>query len=305
VANIGLAFVNPAPDITPDFAQRMARKTEEAGLHSFWINDRINYDNLEPLAVVSAAAAVTRRIKIGTSVLLVPLRSPVLLAKTLASIDFISGGRLILGAGLGNRRDDYDAVEIPFERRGARLAESIHLMKRLWREEKVSHSGNFFHVEDLSVGPRPVQPSIPIWLGGSADSVLRRTARLADGFMCGSSGWQNFPALWEKIASNAAGIGRNPEQIEKAALNFMVIDENRERAIAAGEAYLLRYYGRISVDVGKNMVVGSPSACAERLAAMFDKGLQTVILGMIMPDLGQIDLLAGKVLPELYGRKTA
>ena len=296
--------MNPAPEVQPDFVPQVAQRIEETWLHSFWINDRINYDNLEPLTVLSAAAAVTRRIKIGASVLLAPLRPPVLLAKTLASMDFISGGRLILGVGLGNRQDDYDAVQIPFERRGARLAESIRLMRRLWREEKVNHHGNFFHVEDLSVGPRPVQSSIPIWMGGSADSVLRRTASLADGFMCGSSGWQNFPALWEKIASYAADIGRDPEQIERAALNFIAIDENRERAIAAGEAYLLRYYGKISVDVGKNMVVGSPSACAERIGAMLEKGLQTVILGMIMPDLRQIDLLAGKVLPELYGRKT-
>jgi alkanesulfonate monooxygenase SsuD/methylene tetrahydromethanopterin reductase-like flavin-dependent oxidoreductase (luciferase family) len=120
VVNLGLSFITPAPQVAPDFFLQLAKQCEQLGLHSLWINDRLVFDNFEPLAALAAAAGATRKIKLGTSVLLLPYRRPVLLAKTLATIDFISQGRLTLGVGIGNRESDYDAVEVPFERRGAR-----------------------------------------------------------------------------------------------------------------------------------------------------------------------------------------
>ena len=113
-------------------------------MHSLWLNDRLVYDNLEPLAALAAAAGATSRIRLGTSVLLLPYRRPVLLAKTLATIDFISQGRLTLGVGVGNREADYDAVGVPYDRRGARGLESIQLMRRLWQEDNVTFVGKIF-----------------------------------------------------------------------------------------------------------------------------------------------------------------
>jgi alkanesulfonate monooxygenase SsuD/methylene tetrahydromethanopterin reductase-like flavin-dependent oxidoreductase (luciferase family) len=143
VVNLGLSFITPAPQVAPDFFLQLAKQCEQLGLHSLWINDRLVFDNFEPLAALAAAAGATRKIKLGTSVLLLPYRRPVLLAKTLATIDFISQGRLTLGVGIGNRESDYDAVEVPFERRGARGLECIQLMRRLWQEDTVSFRGNF------------------------------------------------------------------------------------------------------------------------------------------------------------------
>jgi alkanesulfonate monooxygenase SsuD/methylene tetrahydromethanopterin reductase-like flavin-dependent oxidoreductase (luciferase family) len=108
----------------------LVKQCELLGLHSLWVNDRLVYDNFEPLAALAAAAGATRKIQLGTSVLLLPYRQPVLLAKTLATIDFISQGRLTLGMGVGNRESDYDAVQVPFEQRGARGLECIQLMRR-------------------------------------------------------------------------------------------------------------------------------------------------------------------------------
>lgn len=278
----------------------MAQRAEEIGIHSFWVNDRITYDNLEPLTVIAAAAAVTQKIKLGTSILLAALRPPVLLAKTLASIDYLSGGRLIIGVGFGGSKSEFEAVEIAFDGRGSRAVEQIRLMKRLWHENHVDHQGRFFQVADLTIGPRPSQrPHPPIWMGGAADAVLRRVGRMADGYICGTGSLQRFPAVWEKISAYAVEARRDPSQIEKAGITYIAIDEDKRRAAAACEAYLKRYYGRVIVDIESQMAIGPPGACAEHLASIFEKGLNTLILRVIIPDLRQLDLLGEKVLTIL------
>lgn len=278
----------------------MAKKADEIGLHSFWVNDRVVYDNLDPLTVVAAAAAVSQKINIGTSILLAVLRQPVLLAKTLASIDFISGGRLVVGMGLGGRKDDFEAAEVAFEKRGPRLSESISLLKRLWSGEQITHSGTFYQVTNSAIGPKPVQsPHPPIWLGGTADGALRRVARLGDGYICGTSGLQRFPEIWEKICGYAVETGREPSRIARAGLNFLAVDEDRNRAIGACEDYFEQYYGHVHMDVGSNMVVGPPASCAERIREILGKGVDTLILGLINPDVRQLDVLGERILPLL------
>ena len=239
MANLGLSFISPVSQVVPDFFLQLAKKTEEVGLSSFWINDRIVYDNFEPLSALAAAAGATSRIKLGTSILLLPLRRPVLLAKTLATIDYIAQGRLTSGSAVGNRTSDYEAVDVPFHRRGARSLECIQLMRRLWQEECVSFEGEFFHINEVSLGPKPhTTRLIPIWMGGGAETVLKRTARFADGYICSTSSLPNFSTIWEKISSYAKAIGRDPAHIEKAGLNYLAISEDKGRAVAACEASL-------------------------------------------------------------------
>lgn len=300
MSKIGLCFVNPFPQIRPGHVTTAAKKCEEMGLHSFWTIDRIAYDNLEPFTLLATAAAVTKKIRIGTSVFLAGLRHPALLAKTVATLDFLSGGRVTLGIGFGSRENDFAALEIPFEHRGSRAEEAILLAKRLWQEEAVTHKGRFFHVANLTIGPRPLQsPHPPIWMGGSAESVLRRVGRLADGYICGSSAIQDFASIWAKISGSALAAGRDPKQIERAALTFMAIDDNKARAVEACAAYLQRYYGAVRMDVEKHLLVGPAEACAERIRSFFSKGLDTLIIGPATADLKQLDLLAEKVLPLL------
>lgn len=298
MGKVGLCFVNPAPRIASGFVTAMAKKCDEAGLDTFWTIDRIAYDNLEPLTLLAAAAAVTKKIRLGTSVLLPGVRHPVILAKTVASLDFLSGGRVTLGVGFGSRTNDFSAVEIPFEGRGSRAEEAIKLMRRLWTEEGVTHEGRFFKVANVTVGPPTVQkPHPPIWMGGGADPALKRAARLATGYICGSSAIPEFSKIWEKIEGFAKVAGRDPAEIEKAALTFMAIDGNKSKAIEACEAYLKRYYGTVRADVEKHFVVGAPEACAEKIGSMFAQGPQTLIIGMTIADLRQVDLFAEKVLP--------
>jgi probable F420-dependent oxidoreductase len=297
MANIGLAFVSPAPLTKPENVVNFAKKCEAMGLHSMWTIDRIAYDNLEPLTILAAAAGATQSIKLGTSVLLPALRHPALLAKIVATLDFISNGRVTLGVGYGSRQSDFSAVEVPYEGRGSRAAECVQLMKRLWAEENVTHKGRFFNVQNLTLGPRPVQSSIPIWSGGSAEVALKRAGTWADGFICGSSAIPEFSTTWEKVAHYARAAGRNPNQIEKAGLTFMAINDDTAKAVKTLEGYVMRYYGRLRADVASTSLVGPAEAVAERIQAFFSRGLDTLIIGTADPDPKQLDLFAAKVLP--------
>ena len=303
MANIGLCFVNPAPLTKPENVVNFAKKCEAMGLHSIWTIDRIAYDNLEPLILLAAVAGATQKIRIGTSVLLPGLRHPALLAKIVATLDFISNGRLTIGVGFGSRENDFTAVEVPFEGRGSRAVECIQLMKRLWTEEKVTHKGRFFNVQNLTLGPRPIQqPHPPIFTGGSAEIALKRAGTWANGFICGSSAIPEFPTTWERIAQYARAAGRNPNEIEKAGLTFMVINENTAKAIETLNSYVMRYYGRLRGDVASTSLVGSATAVVDRIEAFLSRGLDTLIIGLADPDPKQLDLFGEKVLPNLKSR---
>ena len=300
MANIGLAWVNPAPLTKPENVVNFAKKCEAMGCHSMWTIDRIVYDNLEPLTVLAAAAGATQKIRLGTSVLLANLRHPSHVAKIISTLDFISNGRLTVGLGFGSRENDYKAVEIPFEHRGSRAVEQVQLMKRLWTEDNVIHKGRFYNVENLTVGPKPIQkPHPPIWTGGSADVALKRAGTWADGFICGSSAIPDFPATWEKISGYATAAGRDPNKINKAGLTFMAIDDDQNKAVKTVEDYVMRYYGRLRVDVANTSLVGAPSAIIDRIGAFLSKGLDTLIIGLADPDPRQLDLFGEKVLPKV------
>lgn len=300
MAHIGLAWVNPAPLTKPENVVNFAKKCEAMGCQSMWTIDRIAYDNLEPLTVLAAAAGVTQRIRLGTSVLLGNLRHASHVAKIVSTLDFISNGRVTLGLGFGSRESDYKALEIPFEHRGSRAVEQVQLMKRLWSEDSVTFKGKFYNVENLSVGPKPIQkPHPPIWTGGSAEVALKRAGTWADGFICGSSAIPEFPSTWEKIAGYARAAGRDPNRIRKAGLTFMAIHDDQSKAVRAVEDYVMRYYGRLRADVANTSLVGSPAAVTERIGAFLSKGLDTLIIGVADPDPRQLDLFGEKVVPQL------
>ncbi len=300
MAHIGLAWVNPAPLTKPENVVNFAKKCEAMGCHSMWSIDRIAYDNLEPLTLLAAAAGATQKIGLGTSVLLGNLRHPSHAAKIIATLDFISNGRLTIGLGFGSRESDYKAVEIPFEHRGSRAVEQVQLMKRLWAEDNVTFHGKFYNVENLSVGPKPIQkPHPPIWTGGSAEVSLKRAGLWADGFICGSSAIADFPSTWEKIAGYAKAAGRDPNTISKASLTFMAIHDDQNKAVKAVEDYVMRYYGRLRADVASTSLVGSPAAVVDRIGAFLSKGLDTLIIGVADPDPKQLDTFGEKVLPKV------
>jgi probable F420-dependent oxidoreductase len=171
----------------------VARQAEALGFDSVWVTDHllvprtfdiIYRDNmLEPIALLSHLAAVTQRVRLGTSVIILPYRQPIIVAKMLATIDQLSHGRLIFGAAVGWMEEEFNALGRPFAERGAMSDEHLRLIRALWTSEVVSFAGKYTHFQDMQASPRPVQqPHPPIWVGGNSRRAQRRVAELGDGW---------------------------------------------------------------------------------------------------------------------------
>ncbi|MBI2867755.1 MAG: TIGR03619 family F420-dependent LLM class oxidoreductase, partial [Chloroflexi bacterium] len=177
----------PFPERGADALWRFVDRAEALGIDSLWLSDRLVGAGLtlEPLTVLAAVAGRTRHMQFGTSVLVLPLRNPVLLAKELATLDFISGGRCLLAVGVGQEDDrSFDAVGVPLAERGRRADEAIVLMRKLWTGERVTFKGKFYQVADVALQPKPARESgPPIWTGGRSQAALRRVGRLGDGWL--------------------------------------------------------------------------------------------------------------------------
>ena len=171
---------------------------------------------MEAFMVLSFAAAVTQRIKLGTSVLVLPQRQPALVAKQVSTLDTLSGGRVRLGVGLGWQRSEFEALQQNFGTRGQQMEEAIELMRAYWRDEQVNYDGTFYQAQAMAMEPKPVQGAkLPIWIGGTKPVALKRIARLADGWMAMRA--PNDPPLEQQIHSlktYAEEAGRNPAEIE-------------------------------------------------------------------------------------------
>jgi probable F420-dependent oxidoreductase len=172
---------------------------------------------LEPLVTLGAISAVTRRIGLGTGVLVLPQRQPALVAKQVATLDVLSSGRVRLGVGVGWQRSEYESLGVPFEERGRRIDEAITLMRRYWTESSVTFRGHFYRAEAMGMDPKPVQPGgPPIWLGGDSEPALRRVGRLGDGWMAmpdSDEAVLSAPQNLAIVKAAAEEAGRDPAKI--------------------------------------------------------------------------------------------
>jgi probable F420-dependent oxidoreductase len=228
----GVHLPHIGPFATPEAIVGVAQKTEELGYHSLWVSDHIvtprkidspypggrypvrpEWPFLEPVSTLLFAAAVTRRVRLGTSVLVITQRQPVLLAKQLATLDFLSGGRLIFGAGAGWMKEEFDALNVPIANHGPRMAEYLEVIHRCWTEDDPSFDGRYYKLGDVGVYPKPVQkPHPPIWVGGMADGALRRVARYGDAWH--AMGPPDVLAEgYAKVKQYAKEYGRDPDDI--------------------------------------------------------------------------------------------
>jgi probable F420-dependent oxidoreductase len=170
----------------------VVRRVEEVGLDSVWVTDHVivphdvdiiyREDMLDPLAMLPWLAGVTERVFLGTSVVILPYRSPIPLAKLLASVDVLSGGRLIVGAAIGWMEGEFAALGVPFKERVSRSEEALTLMRTLWTQERPEVETPRYHLSGVQASPMPLRkPCPPIWIGGMSEGALRRVARLGDG----------------------------------------------------------------------------------------------------------------------------
>ncbi len=203
----------------------LAVEAETLGFASVWTQDHLLNvgrvrDRLEdrpywhPLAVLSAAAVMTSRITLGTSVMVLPYHDPVGLAKYAATLDALCDGRFVLGVGVGALREEFDALGVPFGRRGALTDESIAVMKDLWTSPEPSYAGGRFRFANLRFSPRPVQtPHVPLWIGGSSDAAIRRAARAGDGWHPANVTPAAFADGVQRLRGLAVDAGRDPARL--------------------------------------------------------------------------------------------
>lgn len=214
--DFGLCVPHYGKPVDIEHILTVARSAEELGFASVWVTDHVfvprtldiiyRENMLEPLALLSHLAAVVPRVRLGTSVLILPYRNPIIVAKMLATIDQLSHGRVIFGAAVGWMEEEFRALKVPFAERGALSDESLRIIRALWTQEVVTHQGTFYQYEDMQASPRPVQqPAPPIWIGGNSARARRRVAELGDGWHTSSlnaatmaPGCAHLRELWEQ-----------------------------------------------------------------------------------------------------------
>lgn len=263
----------------------LAERAEQLGYDSVWAGDSLlARPRHEPITLLAAVAARTKRVKLGTAVLLPALRNPVLLAHQIATLDQVSAGRIILGVGIAsdvpNIRAEFRSAGVPFEKRVGTLMEGIRLCKALWGGKPVDWDGRW-HVEKGVLGPTPHQPGGPaIWGGGSAPAALERAARHCDGWFPNGPDAKGWGAQWRQVQAIAREAGRNPNEIEAALYLTLAIDENAARAEERMNSFLSAYYSQRPDVMRKRQACfsGSASAASQWLNGYVEEGARYLVL---------------------------
>lgn len=251
------------PSATGDFIRRSAQAAERAGFSAFWVPehtvlfatypesqypygekplDGANVSIPDPIVAMTWAAAATEKIEIGTGVVILPQHNPLVFAKGLATLDAFSGGRVVLGAGVGWAKEEYAAVGIPWANRGKRMGECIAAMRVLWRNEVSTFQGETVSFKDVYMNPKPVRKDIPILLGGESDAALARVARAADGWFPAGLSIADAPTRIAYLKKLTRAQGRDPEALRLLApiYNTTTLDDlKRWREAGITEFYLI------------------------------------------------------------------
>ena len=280
------------------------QQVEALGLDAVWTEDRIFHDAsmLDPLMPLAAASACTRRIELGTAVLVVTLRAAAVVARQVSTLHHLSGGRVALGVSLGGRPEEYKAVGVPMNRRVTVFRESVAVIQRLLAGEPVDNRGQLFQLEKATVRPAA---RVPLFVGGHAEGALRRAGELADGWIMSPFGTvRDFPRLWRAVQDAARGAGRNPDALVAGRLVYVAVDDDRNRARASLAAFLHGYYGS-RFDVDRHAVFGPAREVAARLAEHVEAGITKLMLGVPSLDLDHLRRVAHEVAPAVRARSAA
>ncbi len=264
--------MNGAPD--PGVFRELAQTAEALGYDSIWAGDHISYRNpiLDVVVALTTFAAVTERITLGAGVVLLPLRHPSVVAKEFSSLDYVSGGRLILGVGVGGEgAKDFEAVGVPVGQRGARTNEAMRALRALFSGSG-TFSGRYFAFEGIEIEPRPAQAGgPPLWVGGRSEPAIERAATLGDGWI----------PLWVSPERFAAGCEQLSEHVVPAVALPAHVGERRHLY----EHLRQRYSGDFSEHVvDRYCIAGSPEECAARLREYLDAGARHVVFNVCEPE---------------------
>lgn len=242
----GIIFANTGTFADAEGARVLAEAAEENGIDSLWTVEHVivpsGYESPypysrsgkmpgpedapipDPLIWLTYVAAVSTRLKLGTGILILPQRNPVVTAKEVATLDRLSGGRVLLGVGVGWLEEEFDALGVPFEERGGRLDEYVAAMRALWSEDKATFQGDFVSFEDCILRPQPADGTVPIHVGGHTDRAARRAGEIGDGFFPGVGDPSKLEGLLATMRRSAEAAGRDPDNIEVTAGGVMDVD---------------------------------------------------------------------------------
>ncbi len=270
-------------------------RAEALGYDSLWVQEQIIGDVpiLEPVTLLTYAAALTSKARLGTSVLLTVIRNPVQLAKSLASLDQLSNGRLIVGVGIGGAHVPEAVFGVPSERRARRFVEGLKVMKALWTQTRATVNGDFWRFENVAMEPKPAQkPHPPLWLGARDAIGLRRAVRHGDGWMgAGSSSSADFVAQVEILRGLLDEAKRDPASFALSKRVYIAVDDDRARA----ERLLREWFGvryRNAEMASRVCVWGSRAECADRLGALVRAGARHLMLNPVFDEMEQMEFLA-------------
>lgn len=286
----------------PELLCRYAETAEAVGLDSIWLSDHIVTRNptLDIACMFAMIAARTKRVKMGPSVLTLPARNPVHVAKTYATLDYLSGGRMVMAVGSGSDLRDLAASGVPLEERGKRLDEGIEILRKLWTSSHVTHRGNFYQFEDVTLEPKPHDGPLDIWIGGKSDAILKRVARLGDGWFPALTTPGEFKHDMDKLVAFGEERGRKVNPREAGVLLLTHICEDREagwRTVAP----FLRSVPMPQEDLSERCLVGPASECIEKIHHFVEAGCSKFVLRPSCPPaevLDQIKTYGEAILPR-------
>ena len=270
---------------THEEARALALCSEAQGWDALWVGDHVAFTIpiYDPLIQLAMLGAHSTKLRLGTSVYLLPLRHPVPVAKQVATLDRMLGGRLEFGVGVGGEfANEYAACGVPLRERGARLTEGIELLRRLWSGETVSHAGRFYPVQDVRMLPPPAQRPLPIYAGGRSDGALARIGRLCDGWISYVVTADQYRAGLEKIAGAAAAAQRRVERFHTGHLLFTLIRDRYEDALDGATEHLSRRYAMdFRKAAQRYAALGTPADVAARVAELQRAGVRDVIVDVV------------------------
>ncbi|MFZ5781240.1 MAG: LLM class flavin-dependent oxidoreductase [Pseudomonadota bacterium] len=281
---------------------------DRCGYDSLWVGDHISFPLaiFDPLLQLAQAAVVSRRLIFGTGVYLLPLRHPTPVAKQVATLDHLTEGRFIFGVGVGGEfPKEYEACGVPLGERGARLSESLTVLRKLWSGAPATHAGRFFTFDAVPMQPPPRQAGgPPIWAGGRSDAALRRVGRMTDGWMSYVVTPDAFRQGLGKIAAAADEAGRVFERgFGTSHLLFTRIDDSYEKALDAATASLSQRYAMdFRKAAERYCALGTPQQVAETVLRFHEAGARHIVLDFVGPYEErdrQIERFAAEAMPRL------
>ena len=309
-----VTFGCSANHVAPRHIAEFAQRAEELGYDRIVMGEHVQDGNppiprFLSLPVLAAAAAATKRIRVMSGIVIAPLYHPVMLAKLVATVDHIAGGRFDFGIGISGQRGtriEYDILNVPVETRGRRTNEMLPLLRRLWTEANVTHQGEFFRFEDATLLPQPLQkPCPPIWIAGRSDAAMKRAATMGDGWYPFLFTVRRLKESNEIVRKHAEAAGRDLSAFHFGVAQPSSISDDPKEALAVAVKNLGKYATaqRSAEDVARGLcLAGTTKDCTKGIQDRIDAGTRDILLSFLAKDeqdaYRQMELVAKEIMPN-------